>query len=285
MKFTMVHVRNLLKNLGKAIFDLCSLQAPDHTGAERRGMEYGFTIKGTLPGLNEYLKAERSFRNHHSNGNDMKQQYQIIIANAVRRDLKNLHINKPVMIKYDFYEPNRKRDLDNIAGVAHKFIQDALVKCRVLDNDGWNNIRLLRKEKGLTQKQMGEQLNIPFRTIMNWERGVREPSSQNMVALEKFFNVSGSFLRGETDIREPMIWDDLDVLNSINNEFPQMLKRVLNIFEQEDEDNQHAIFTIISELQSILMSNKKEEKKKVLYMAMLNLKTINDTLKVNKTHD
>ena len=64
-----------------------------------------------------------------------------------------------------------------------------------------------------------------------------------------------------------------------------MLKRVLNIFEQEDEDNQHAIFTIISELQSILMSNKKEEKKKVLYMAMLNLKTINDTLKVNKTHD
>ena len=148
-----------------------------------------------------------------------------------------------------------------------------------------DNIRLLRKEKGLTQKQMGEKLNIPFRTIMNWERGVREPSSQNMVALENFFNVSGSFLRGETDVRDPMIWDDLDVLNSINNEFPQMLKRVLNIFEQEDEDNQHAIFTIVSELQSILMSDKKEEKKKVLYMAMLNLKTINDTLKVNKTHD
>lgn len=148
-----------------------------------------------------------------------------------------------------------------------------------------DNIRLLRKEKGLTQKQMGEQLNIPFRTIMNWERGVREPSSQNMVALENFFNVSGSFLRGETDVRDPMIWDDLDVLNSINNEFPQMLKRVLNIFEQEDEDNQHAIFTIVSELQSILMSDKKEEKKKVLYMAMLNLKAINDTLKVNKTHD
>ena len=148
-----------------------------------------------------------------------------------------------------------------------------------------DNIRLLRKEKGLTQKQMGEQLNIPFRTIMNWERGVREPSSQNMVALENFFNVSGSFLRGETDVRDPMIWDDLDVLNSINNEFPQMLKRVLNIFEQEDEDNQHAIFTIVSELQSILMSDKKEEKKKVLYMAMLNLKTIKDTLKVNKTHD
>ena len=62
------------------------------------------------------------------------------IINAIRLNLKRTHINNPVRIKYTFYEPNRKRDLDNIAGVAHKFIQDALVKCKVLDNDGWNNI-------------------------------------------------------------------------------------------------------------------------------------------------
>lgn len=108
--------------------------------AERSWMLYTFTIKGTLPGLNEYLKAERSFHNRHSTGNDMKQQYQMIISNAIRLNLKRTHINNPVRIKYTFYEPNRKRDLDNIAGVAHKFIQDALVKCKVLDNDGWNNI-------------------------------------------------------------------------------------------------------------------------------------------------
>lgn len=109
---------------------------------ERKGvlLNYTFTIKGTLPGLNEYLKAERSFHNRHSSGNDMKQQYQMIISNAIRLNLKRTHINYPVRIKYTFYEPNRKRDLDNIAGVAHKFIQDALVKCKVLDNDGWNNI-------------------------------------------------------------------------------------------------------------------------------------------------
>ena len=103
-------------------------------------MLYTFTIKGTLPGLNEYLKAERSFHNRHSNGNDMKQQYQVIISNAIRLELKRTHINSPIRLKYMFYEPNRKRDLDNIAGVAHKFIQDALVKCKVIDNDGWNNI-------------------------------------------------------------------------------------------------------------------------------------------------
>lgn len=87
------------------------------------------------------IKAMKiSFHNRHSNGNDMKQQYQVIISNAIRLELKRTHINSPIRLKYMFYEPNRKRDLDNIAGVAHKFIQDALVKCKVIDNDGWNNI-------------------------------------------------------------------------------------------------------------------------------------------------
>ena len=89
-------------------------------------MKYHFTVKGTLPGLNDYLKAERSFSKKHSCGNDMKQQYQTVISNAIRTQLKRLVIESPVQIKYCFYEPNRKRDLDNIAGVAHKFIQDAL---------------------------------------------------------------------------------------------------------------------------------------------------------------
>jgi len=102
--------------------------------------EYKFVIKGTLPGLNHYLKAERSFNKKHSCGNDMKQECQMLISNAIRTQLKRLRIDVPVCISYSFYEPNKRRDLDNIAGVAHKFIQDALVRCNVLENDGWRNI-------------------------------------------------------------------------------------------------------------------------------------------------
>lgn len=104
-------------------------------------LEHEFIIKGTLPGLNDYLKAERSFSKKHSCGNDMKQQYQMLIINAIRLQLKRLTIKNPVTICYSFYEPNMKRDLDNIAGVAHKFIQDSLVKSGVLANDGWANIK------------------------------------------------------------------------------------------------------------------------------------------------
>ena len=106
--------------------------------------EYKLILKGTLPGLNDYLRAERSFTRRgtkgHSCGNDMKQECQLLIANAIRLQLKRLMIHNPVFIRYSFYEPNRKRDLDNIAGVAHKFVQDSLVKCGVLENDGWDNI-------------------------------------------------------------------------------------------------------------------------------------------------
>lgn len=107
-------------------------------------MEYHFTVPGTLPGLNDYLKAERKFTRcggtAHSVGNDMKQENQMLICNAIRLQLKRLKIRQPVHISYKFYEPNRRRDLDNIAGVAHKFIQDSLVRCGVLADDGWAQI-------------------------------------------------------------------------------------------------------------------------------------------------
>lgn len=104
-------------------------------------MQYRFVVKGKLPGLNDYLKAERNFRRGHSCGNDMKQEYQLLVSNAIRATLKRRVIKSPITIHYSFYEPNRRRDLDNIAAVAHKFIQDALVKCQVIENDGWQYIK------------------------------------------------------------------------------------------------------------------------------------------------
>ena len=61
-------------------------------------MEYHFTVPGTLPGLNDYLKAERKFTRRggsaHSVGNDMKQENQMLICNAIRLKLKRLKIQR-----------------------------------------------------------------------------------------------------------------------------------------------------------------------------------------------
>lgn len=115
-------------------------------------MEYQFTIKGTLPVLNDYLKAERSFHKGHSCGNDMKQNYQMVICNAIRMQLKRTQIEKQVKVFTRYYEPNRKRDPDNIAGVAHKFILDSLQKCKVIANDGWENIKGFEDEFFIDKK-------------------------------------------------------------------------------------------------------------------------------------
>jgi Holliday junction resolvase RusA-like endonuclease len=104
---------------------------------ERRMMEYKFTILGRLDGLNEYTAANRT--NPHKGGK-MKKDNEDTVIWSIRQQLRGLHINNPVIIKYDFYEPNKKRDLDNISSFAHKVIQDSLVKTGILKNDGWNEI-------------------------------------------------------------------------------------------------------------------------------------------------
>lgn len=103
-------------------------------------MIYRFTIKGTLPSLNEYLKAERSIRRGNTGrmstaGNDMKHQYQTKIAFSIRNTLKRTKISKPVKIHYEIYEPNEKRDFDNVLSVIMKYTQDALVTTGVLKDD------------------------------------------------------------------------------------------------------------------------------------------------------
>ena len=107
-------------------------------------MQYKFTIKGTLPNLNDLIAAERQQIRRNGKfttlGNTLKQDNQELVIWNLRSQLREIHINHPIMIKYDFFEPNRKRDLDNISAFAHKVIQDALVKSGIIDNDGWKNI-------------------------------------------------------------------------------------------------------------------------------------------------
>lgn len=96
-------------------------------------MIYKFTIPGQLPGLNEYISAERGNRYAAAK---MKRNAQELIGWSIRNDLGVISIDRPVQIKYRWFEKNRRRDKDNIA-FARKFIQDALVECGVLPGDGW----------------------------------------------------------------------------------------------------------------------------------------------------
>lgn len=90
-----------------------------------------FTIPGRLDGLNEYTSSNRT--NRYKANNDKKLN-QMHIKYAIRK--ANMQkVNKyPVKLKITWYEPNKRRDIDNIT-FATKFIQDALVNEGILIND------------------------------------------------------------------------------------------------------------------------------------------------------
>lgn len=93
-----------------------------------------FTIKHKLPSLNDYSKAERTNR---FVGARFKQEIEELIEWSIRSALTRKTLHKPsgaVIVRFTWTEPNRRRDCDNIAS-AKKFILDALVKMRVLEND------------------------------------------------------------------------------------------------------------------------------------------------------
>jgi len=56
-----------------------------------------------------------------------------------------------------------------------------------------NNIKKLRTERGLSQKELGEALGISDRAVSKWENGLSKPSVENLFELSKIFNVSADF--------------------------------------------------------------------------------------------
>lgn len=73
-----------------------------------------------------------------------------------------------------------------------------------------NRLKLLRREKGLTQAQLGDCLNLAESTISLYENGKRTPHYDILKSMALFFKVSLDFLLGYTDVRHPhnAIWEE-----------------------------------------------------------------------------
>lgn len=97
-----------------------------------------FSIKGTLPGLNEVTRANRT---HWSVGAKLKLEAEKRIGWYIR-EAKLEPVKAPVHVEIAWYEPNRRRDVDNITS-AVKFVLDALVREGVLQDDSQRWVRAI----------------------------------------------------------------------------------------------------------------------------------------------
>lgn len=99
-------------------------------------MKQKIIIRGSLPGLNEYINAERTNK---YKGAEMKRRAESIVLHAAR-SLGKWRAEGPVYMVYHWYCADRRRDKDNISSFGRKVIQDALVRAKILQNDGWKDI-------------------------------------------------------------------------------------------------------------------------------------------------
>ena len=63
-------------------------------------------------------------------------------------------------------------------------------------------LRMLRKEKNMTQRQMGDLMGITERNYQRWENGEVNASATWLIFLGDYFGVSADYLLGRTDNRE-----------------------------------------------------------------------------------
>ena len=63
-------------------------------------------------------------------------------------------------------------------------------------------LRVLRKERHLTQHDMADVLDISFNSYCRYEKNEREPMAPTIVAMADYFNVSADYLLGRTLTRD-----------------------------------------------------------------------------------
>lgn len=68
----------------------------------------------------------------------MKKKAERIITYYIKQQL-DISIKGTVKVAFRWYEPNKRRDLDNIC-FAKKFILDALVNNQIIEADGWKGV-------------------------------------------------------------------------------------------------------------------------------------------------
>ena len=94
------------------------------------------------------------------------------------------------------------------------------------------NIKAIRKSKGLSQEELAIKLNVVRQTISKWENGLSVPDSDMLVSISEVFETPVNTLLGETVIESEA--DDLKAISEklevINLQLAQRKTTRRNVF-------------------------------------------------------
>lgn len=73
-----------------------------------------------------------------------------------------------------------------------------------------DRLKLLRQEKNITMKQASKELQMPYTTYVNYEKGINEPNNEVLVKLAVFYGVSADYLLGNVPANKKSSPPELD---------------------------------------------------------------------------
>ena len=96
-----------------------------------------------------------------------------------------------------------------------------------------DNIKSIRKSKGLSQEELAIKLNVVRQTISKWEQGLSVPDSELLVALSDALDTPVSTLLGEniTEQKEDSLKEIAEKLEIINLQLAQRKERIRKILQ------------------------------------------------------
>ena len=113
-------------------------------------------------------------------------------------------------------------------------------------------IKLLRKNKNLSQDAFGEKLGMTGASISRYEAGTREVTDATIKHIAKTFGISESWLRtGEGDMEEKDLLAELTAQYNLGPASQALLRAVARAFSELDEETCNRIIEdVLAELQA-----------------------------------
>lgn len=91
-----------------------------------------------------------------------------------------------------------------------------------------NRLKQLREEKGLTQFELAQMINVGRPTIAGYETRSKEPDFEKIIWFCKYFNVSADYILGISDTKNNEIKSD-PITHGLNYENIEELKKYADL--------------------------------------------------------
>ncbi|HWQ76677.1 MAG TPA: helix-turn-helix domain-containing protein [Syntrophomonas sp.] len=94
------------------------------------------------------------------------------------------------------------------------------------------NLKNLRKQKGLSQEELAERLHVVRQTVSKWEKGLSIPDADLLIQIAEIFETSVSALLGDTmELSEDknIIAQKLEQLNALLAERNKRSRRIWRV--------------------------------------------------------